>query len=111
MRLYIVTFEGKRAVDGIPYSHDALGYAEFVDEDPRPQDLGVTRHDRARAAPGVNVYCANYAKEVRFLDMEGRVLDRLQLPDRNPRAGCLAKPLEGTRTIVVNAAGTGWLIL
>lgn len=81
---------------------DALGYAEFVDEDPRPQDFGVTVYDRDRVDPGVNVYCANYDKEVRFIDMEGRLIHRIELPARNERSGCLAKPFRGARMIVVN---------
>jgi hypothetical protein len=45
-----------------------------------PLGAGVTSHDPARSAGGVNLYTSGHAPEVVLMDMEGQALHRWRLP-------------------------------
>lgn len=57
---------------------EAIGYVGAVREAP---DLeGVTRHDRAFAWRGLNLYSSGHAPEAILMDMDGRILHRWRRP-------------------------------
>ena len=56
----------------------AIGYADGVQAG--RATVGVTIHDRARVADGVNLYVSGHAAEARLVDMDGRPLHRWALP-------------------------------
>jgi hypothetical protein len=70
----------------------ALGYVEQVTEDPDPTRAGVVQRDPGRTHPGVNVYCSVRSGEVKFLDMSGRVLHTITLPEPGEGSDCLLVP-------------------
>jgi len=70
----------------------ALGYAEGATEATPGEGDGVTRFDRERAVPGTNVWCSVRSSEVHFMDLEGRVLRSLSLPDPGVGHDCMARP-------------------
>lgn len=41
---------------------------------------GVTRWQRGRASPGVTVLCSERTRELKFLDLDGSVLHRIEIP-------------------------------
>jgi hypothetical protein len=49
-------------------------------------------HDASRALPGVNVYCSVRSDRVHFLDMEGRELHTITLPDAGEGKDCMLEP-------------------
>lgn len=53
---------------------EALGYASGTQT--APSLIGVTVHDLARAAPGLNFYTSGHACEAVLMTMEGRVVHR-----------------------------------
>ena len=70
----------------------ALGYAEAATEATPAAGDGVTRFDREQAVAGTNVWCSVRSSEVHFMDLEGRVLRSLQLPDPGVGHDCMARP-------------------
>ena len=70
----------------------ALGYVEQVRDDPDPTRAGVVLHEPERAHPGVNVYCSVRSSAVKFLDMSGRVLHTITLPDPGEGSDCMLVP-------------------
>jgi hypothetical protein len=70
----------------------SLGYVEQVSSDPDPDRSGVILHDPERAYPGINVYCSVRSREVRFLDMDGRLLHTISLPESGEGSDCLLVP-------------------
>ena len=93
---------GGRAVDRDVASRlEALGYVEEVVDDPDPGRAGVTKRD-GRAFQGVNYFCTG--QSVRFLDMDGNLLDEVKLgiPTAGD-SGCLAKPYRPGLMVVVRS--------
>lgn len=70
----------------------ALGYVDEVTDELDPSRSGVVHHDASRASPGVNVYCSVHGDRVHFLDMEGRELHTIALPDAGEGADCMLEP-------------------
>ncbi len=71
---------------------EALGYTEgATDALPDARD-GVGTYDRERAAPGTNVWCSVRSSELHFMDLEGRMLRSLSLPDPGVGHDCMAEP-------------------
>jgi hypothetical protein len=66
----------------------AIGYLRGSRE---TEKSGVTRHDRTRAHPGINLYASGHAPEAILMDMDGGVLHRWQLSYESA-FGPLAKP-------------------
>jgi hypothetical protein len=71
---------------------EALGYLEAVSSNPDPTRSGVALHDPERASAGINVYCSVYTPEIKFLDMKGKVLHTIRLPDAGTGADCMLEP-------------------
>lgn len=92
-----------RAADPETERLRALGYVGYVHDDVDPERDGVTRHDPARAQPGVNVYCSAHGSEVFFLDMQGSILHRLVTPAAKQGADCLLEPYDGASFLALNA--------
>jgi hypothetical protein len=91
---------------------DAIGYAAGTQEAP---DLeGVTRHDRNRAWPGINLVISGHAPEAFLIDMEGRVVhrwgswywrDHMEIPSARAKAGRFwrrALPLENGDLLAIH---------
>jgi len=70
----------------------ALGYVDAATQATPGAADGVTRFDRERAQPGINVWCSVRSGEVHFMDMGGRVLHSLRLPDPGVGHDCMATP-------------------
>jgi hypothetical protein len=71
---------------------EALGYVEQATEASPEAADGVTVLDRERAAPGVNVWCSVRSSEVHFMDLDGRILRSLRLPDAGLGHDCMVEP-------------------
>jgi len=69
----------------------AIGYLRGYEAASGP--VGVVRHDRSRAQPGLNLYVSGHGPEAILMDMDGEVLHRWRRafddiwPDREPLRG------------------------
>jgi hypothetical protein len=79
----------------------ALGYLETVLEDPDRDRSGVVRYDRKKSSWGVNVYCSVGVPRAQFLDMKGRVVRSLALPDGGAGKDCLVEPIAPGRFLAL----------
>src|SRR5689334_12726130 len=57
----------------------AVGYSAWSDAQASPDQVGVTRHDRKRAAAGYNLF-TDYSDAVSLMDMDGKVVHTWTLP-------------------------------
>jgi hypothetical protein len=71
---------------------EALGYTEGATEAAPGATDGVTVFDRERAMPGTNVWCSVRSSEIHFMDLGGRILRSLRLPDPGLGHDCMAEP-------------------
>ena len=70
----------------------ALGYVEEVTNEIDASQKGVVFHDASRASPGVNIYCSVHGRRLRFMDMDGRELHVITLPEPGEGADCMFEP-------------------
>jgi len=70
----------------------ALGYVAEVTDELDSSRSGVVLHDASRASPGVNIYCSVHGNRVHFLDMEGRELHTIALPNAGEGSDCMLEP-------------------
>lgn len=68
------TDEQRRIDETVVEDLNALGYLRGYEEAPSTQ--GATLFDRARVAPGLNLYTSGHAPEAYLMDMEGTILHR-----------------------------------
>lgn len=91
-----------RALAALPY----LSETPVADRD--RAKVGVTRHDRQRAHPGINVYCAETEDEARLLDMDGNTVHRFAL---DALRGCkVLAPYQG-RGFLALGDGNGLMLV
>jgi hypothetical protein len=82
----------------------SLPYLSWTNADTDARRTGVTVLDRARVAPGLNLYASEVAPGARIIDAEGKVVLRLYDHRPEPTPWKLVKPLAG-RSFGALAAG------
>lgn len=82
----------KQSEDELRARLEALGYVAEATSDPQPKRTGVVLHDEDRAAPGINVYCSVHTADIKFMDMAGKLLHTIRMPDAGTGADCMLEP-------------------
>ncbi len=83
---------GRQPAAQVAAQLQALGYVTEVTDEIDPSRRGVLLHDASRASPGINVYCSVQSDQVHFLDMDGRELHTITLPDAGEGKDCMLEP-------------------
>jgi hypothetical protein len=104
--------KGPKEGRGPKKSRKSLAALPYLSQTPvSKQDrgkVGVTRHDRRRASPGINVYCAETTDGARLLDMEGTVVHRFDLPGLR---GCKLLRPHGDRGFLALGDANGLMLI